>query len=95
MTPNEATKKHNEFNVSVKLLLNKKYNRQYPSLSVNDTVKVYRKKDLKHKKERYTVWSVNRYEIEAIKEDKHGQKFYTVRGMPTEYMRHELLLMFP
>ena len=54
-----------------------------------------KKKDVKHKTERYSVWSLNKYQITNITEDKHGQKFDTVRGMPKEYMRHELLLVVP
>ena len=91
MTPSDATKKKNEFEVKLNLLLNKKHNRKYPDLNVGDKVKVYRKKDLKHKKERFSVWMQHIYEIENIQEDKHGQHFYKIKGLPKEYMRHELL----
>jgi hypothetical protein len=95
MTPSDATKKKNETEVKLKLLDNKVHTRNYPDININDYVRVYKKKDLKHKKERYSVWSLNKYQIIKISEDKHGQKFYTVRGMPKEYMRHELLLVVP
>jgi hypothetical protein len=54
--------------------LNKKHDRKYPELSINDKVKIYKKKDLKHKKERFSVWSQNTYEIEDIIES-HGQNY--------------------
>jgi hypothetical protein len=57
---------------------------------VHDKVKIYKKKDLKHKIERFSVWSANTYEVESIIES-HGQKLYKVQGMPKQYMRHELL----
>ena len=89
-TPEEARKPANEFKVRLNLLINKKHNRLYPELNVHDKVKIYKKKDLKHKKERFSVWSANTYEVESIIES-HGQKLYKVQGMPKQYMRHELL----
>ena len=91
MTPADATKKQNETDVKFKLLENKVHTRNHPDIEINDYVRVYKTKDLKHKKERHSVWSLNTYQIINISEDKHGQKFYTVRGLPKEYMRHELL----
>ena len=89
-TPNDARKPANEFQVILNLLINKKNNRLYPDLNVHDKVKTYKKKDLKHKKERFSVWSANSYEVENIIES-HGQKMYRVQGLPKLYMRHELL----
>jgi hypothetical protein len=65
MTPNEARKPENHFTVKLNLLLNKKPNRIYPELHIGDTVKYYRK-DLKHKKERYSVWVNTNHTIEQI-----------------------------
>jgi hypothetical protein len=53
MTPSEAVKKKNETEVKLKLLDNKVHTRNYPDININDYVRVYKKKDLKHKKERY------------------------------------------
>ena len=71
-------------------MLHKKKNRLYPDLNIGDSVKIYKKKDLKHKKERYSTWSDNVYEVEAITEFL-GQKFYKVNNR--EYPRNELLLI--
>jgi len=90
LTPVDATKPKNELHVRVNLLLHKKNDRIYPELNINDKVKIYKKKDLKHKKERFSVWSQNTYEIEDIIES-HGQKLYRVQGLPKMYLRHELL----
>jgi hypothetical protein len=90
-TPKDATKPENEFAVKLNLLLNKKQNRLYPELKIGDTVKIYKKKDLKHKKERFSVWSENKYEIESIGESILGQKTYSIKGLPKTYLRHELL----
>jgi hypothetical protein len=89
-TPVAAKKPENEFQVRLNLLVNKKHNRLYPELLENSKVKIYKKKDLKHKKERFSVWSENIYEIEKIIES-HGQKLFRVKGLPKLYMRHELL----
>ena len=89
-TPADAAKPKNELQVRVNLLLHKKHDRIYPELSVNDKVKIYKKKDLKHKKERFSVWSQNTYEIEDIIES-HGQQLFRVKGLPKLYLRHELL----
>ena len=62
-TPVAARKPENEFQVRLNLLVNKKHNRLYPELFVNSKVNIYKKKDLKHKKERFSVWSENIYEI--------------------------------
>ena len=90
LTPSDATKPKHELHVRVNLLLNKKHDRNYPELNINDKVKIYKKKDLKHKKERFSVWSQNTYEIEDIIES-HGQKLYRVTGLPKLYLRHEIL----
>ena len=90
LTPVDATKPKNELHVRVNLLLHKKNDRIYPELNIHDKVKIYKKKDLKHKKERFSVWSQNTYEIEDIIES-HGQKLYRVQGLPKMYLRHELL----
>ena len=68
-----------------------KYGRPYLDLNVGDNVKIYRKKDLKHKAERYSVWSSKNQKIEEITTDDHGQKFYKVTGRQQPYLRHELL----
>ena len=90
LTPVDATKPKNELHVRVNLLLHKKNDRIYPELNIHDKVKIYKKKGLKHKKERFSVWSQNTYEIEDIIES-HGQKLYRVQRLPKLYLRHEIL----
>ena len=89
-TPNNARKKENHFDVKINLLLHKQHNRKYPPLKEGDQVKIYKKKDKKHQKEHYSVWSQNSYKIddEIIS---MGQTFYKIAGFPKMYMRHELL----
>ena len=93
LTPADANRKKNEFEVRLKLLLNKKMDRKYPPVSVGSLVKVYRKKDLKHKKQRFSVWQPNKHKVEEITTDKHGQHFYKLAGLPKLYLRHEILLV--
>ena len=66
-----------------------KKTRKYPELDVNDSVRIYKKKE-KIEKERKGVWSDNEYTVERIITS-HGQKFYKLEGLTKEYMRHELL----
>ncbi len=50
-----------------------------------------RKKD-KLDKERISVWSKNKYEVEDIKEEK-DQEFYYLGGYDKPLLRHEILLV--
>ena len=95
MTPADAAKKKNETEVKLKLLENKDHTRNYPDIEINDYVRVYKKKDLKHKKERYSTWMAYKYRVEDITKDEYGQPFYKIRGLPKLYMRHELLKVVP
>ena len=80
----------NHVDVKINLLLHKQHNRKYPPLKEGDQVKIYKKKDKKHQKEHYSVWSQHSYKIddEIIS---MGQTFYKIAGFPKMYMRHELL----
>ena len=79
-----------KMNVKANLELHRVHKRKYPEITIGSKVKIYKKKDLKHKKERYSTWSDNVYEVEAITEFL-GQKFYKVNNR--EYPRNELLLI--
>ena len=72
LTPNEARKKKNEYEVKLNLELNAKSNRKYPSLEVGDEVKIMRKKTI-NEKERTSHWLKEIYTIKRI-ENKLGQK---------------------
>ena len=89
MTPNEAAKPKNEIEVKMSLLLKKRHDRIYPMVSLGDKVKIYRKK-LPGEKERTSSFSDEHYEIESISTE-HGQKYYTLSGRKTTYLRSELL----
>jgi len=88
MTPSNGRLKENELDVWINTFLKSKQNRKYPELSVHDHVKILRKKGI-NEKERTSVWSDNKYEIEDIYEDK-GQTFYKISN-GREHTRHELL----
>ena len=95
MTPSDAVEKKNETEVKLELLDNTVHTRNYPDININDYVRVYKKKDLKHKKERHSVWMAYKYRVEDITKDEYGQPFYKIRGLPKLYMRHELLKVVP
>ena len=88
MTPSEAKKPSNYFEVKTRLEMNRINKRRYPDISINDTVRVYTKKK-NFQKERVPVWSENKYKV--IKIDRsHGQNLYYIEGRDTALMRHEI-----
>ena len=56
MTPSDAHKKGNHFDVKMKLEMNRMKSRKYPPVRVGDEVKIYRKKGISEK-ERTSNWS--------------------------------------
>ena len=92
MTPYDATEKKNEETVRAMLELNAVQKRKYPDVKVGDLVKVFRKKKDKLDKERISVWSKPKYEVEEIKEEK-DQTFYYLSGHEEPLLRHEILLV--
>jgi len=91
MTPNEARKPENQFNVKLNLELKRRSSRIYPDINVGDTVKIYKKKD-KLDKEHKSTWSKENHMVEGI-EESLGQKFYKVSGRPKVLLRSEILLV--
>ena len=91
MTPNEARKPTNELNVKLNLQLNRTKLRKYPTVSVGDFVKLYKKKD-KLDKERKSVWSINIYKVENIIHS-GGEAMFKLEGVPKPVLRHEILLV--
>ena len=73
------------------LELNAVQKRKYPDIKVGDYVRVYTKKKLMDK-ERISVWSKPKYEVEKI-EEKQGQDFYYLSGYDNPLLRHEILLV--
>ena len=88
-TPADAARRENSMDVKMNLEMKAKKTRKYPDLDVNDSVRIYKKKD-QFEKERKGVWSDNVYTVERIITT-HGQKFYKLEGLTKEFMRHELL----
>jgi hypothetical protein len=94
-TPTEAREEKNEFDVKLNLLLHKKHTRDYPTLRVNDEVKVFKKKTLNKKKETYSTYLDDSYKIKKITYE-HNQPFFelknfNMKNVPNKFMRSELL----
>ena len=91
MTPMDAMKEHNMFEVKLNLELHSKHTRKYPNIAIGSMVKVFKKKD-KLDKERISNWSKDSFKVEAITESE-GQHFYKLEGKPKVLMRSEILLV--
>ena len=91
LTPFEAIKKENEEEVRTMLELNAVQRRKYPDVKIGDYVKGYKKKGLMDK-ERISVWSKPKYEVEKI-EEKQDQDFYYLSGQDKPLLRNEILLV--
>ena len=89
MTPLEARKKKNEFEVKLNISMNARKTRVYPDLDVGDKVKIMRKKAISEK-ERTSHWLRTVHTITKI-ETKLGQKYYHVSDFPKPLLRHEML----
>ena len=89
MTPLEARKKKNEFEVKLNISLQAKRNRTYPEVEVGDSVKTMRKKGISEK-ERNSHWVRTPQKIKRI-DKKLGQNYYYLESNDKrEYLRHEL-----
>ena len=89
MTPLEARKKNNEFEVKLNISMNARKNRLYPELDIGDKVKIMRKKGISEK-ERTSHWLKAVHTVEKI-DTKLGQTYYSVSDYPTLLLRHETL----
>ena len=89
MTPLEARKKKNEFEVKLNISMNARKTRVYPDLDVSSWVKILRKKGISEKAQT-SHWLKEVFTVERI-ESKLGQKYYYVNGRPRPLLRHELL----
>ena len=102
MTPLEARKKKNEFEVKLNISLQAKRSRTYPEIEVDDNVKIMRKKGISEK-ERTSHWVRTPQKVNRV-DKKLGQNYYYLdasadasRGSQTRnddnrgYLRHELL----
>ena len=89
MTPLEARKKKNEFEVKLNISLQAKRNRTYPEVEVGDRVKIMRKKGISEK-ERTSHWVKTPQTVKRI-DKKLGQNYYYLENDSRGYLRHELL----
>jgi len=91
MTPVEAKKPDNIFEVKSNLEMHRVKKRKYPEVEEGDEVRVYTKKK-NFQKERVPIWSENKYKVSKI-DVSHGQRFYFLEGRERPLMRHEILLI--
>ena len=90
MSPHEARKAQNEDKVKRNLNKHASHSRKYPEININDTVRIYQKKD-KLDKQQKSIWSKNKYIVEDI-EEVNNQKFYkTSWNNGRLLLRHEIL----
>ena len=90
-TPNTARLAKYRTEINMRMLLNAKRNRKYPNISVDDKVRVYRKKGLMDK-ERVPVFSKVLHTVERVIEE-DGQKLYKISGYDKLFIRSEILLV--
>ena len=89
MTPAQAKKPENIFEVKSQLEVNRVKKRKYPNIEVGDEVRIFTKKK-NFQKERHPPWSQTKHKVLSI-ESSHGQDFYKVEGREKALMRHEIL----
>jgi hypothetical protein len=90
-TPNYARLSKYRTEIRMRMLLNAKRNRKYPTISVDDKVRVYKKKKLMDK-ERVPVFSKVLHTVEKIIEEE-GQKLYKISGYDKPFVRSEIMLI--
>ena len=73
MTPANAMKDSNRGEVKFNLELKAKHTRKYPTISIDDEVRIFKKKD-KLDKDRISNWSAKKYKVIGI-ETSMGQQF--------------------
>jgi hypothetical protein len=89
MTPNEARKEENDFDVRTNLEIQRISTRKYHELKVGEKVRVYKKRKA-FDKERVGVWEDGWRKIESIVES-HGQKLYKVNNYDRPLIRSNIL----
>jgi hypothetical protein len=94
-SPKEAHNDNNTAEVNANLQLKQQNKRKYPTISVNDFVKIYSKGEGKYisRKEYNSRWSDRKYKVIEKGRDIMGNVFYKLEGKTKEYLRHELLLV--
>jgi hypothetical protein len=91
MTPYRARMPENRPTVKLRLEANRKMNRSYPTIHINDKVKILEKKK-PHEKEQVSNWSDKSFTVEDIGTDwKMDQTVYYTDARAEPFLRHELL----
>ena len=88
MSPNEARQHQNNVQVFLNISLKAQYNRDYPVLKMDDSVRTYIKPG-SFKKGYESRWSPQAYKLIHITPD--GKQFIVNNGQRRLYSRHELL----
>ena len=94
-TPKEGHKDTNTADVSSNLELKKINKRKYPTINIQDYVKIYTKGDGKYtsRKEYNSRWSETKYKVIDKDRDIMGNTFYKLENLKKDYLRHEILLI--
>jgi hypothetical protein len=91
MTPSDGRLSKYRAEIRMNMLMNAKRNRKYPNVSIDDKVRLFRKKD-RFDKERHGIWSRDLHTVEDIVEH-DGQQLYKIRGYTKPFVRSEILLV--
>jgi len=89
LTPDQAKLDKYMLQVKMNLELHRISKRRYPTIDVDDQVKLYKKKG-RFDKENTSVWLPQTHTIALITESM-GQKFYHITGHKKPFLRHEIL----
>ena len=89
LTPDQAKLDKYRLQVKMNLELHRISTRRYPTIDVDDKVKLYKKKG-RFDKENTSVWLPQTHTIALITESM-GQKFYHITGHKKPFLRHEIL----
>jgi len=89
LTPDQAKLDKYRLQVKMNLELHRISKRRYPTIDVDDKVKLYKKKG-RFDKENTSVWLPQTHTIALITESM-GQKFYHITGHKKPFLRHEIL----
>ena len=91
MTPDDAVKPENEYDVKTNLEIKAKHNLKYPVLDIGDTVRAYKKRP-KFAKERVGDYEDGTRKVMGISTSM-GQKFYKLDNDDHQYIRADIALI--
>jgi len=90
--PDDAINDKHALEIKIKLEMNANKKRLYPTISVGDKVKIFRKPGkYGEAKESKSRWTDETYNVISINDD--FNKTYKLEGKTKAYLRHELLLI--